>query len=155
MAAQRPVAAPNARAARISGAAFAVGGAIVVIGGVASILSGRPEPAHDLPPLTGPGDLVARFGQIAPLLSAAVAAFVSVVVAGLLALRRLHPLAAALELLVLGVAVDVCIGGSVVRVGHAANGDVLGAAVACLMGGTAIVAGAIVGMLGRETRVRS
>ncbi|MFI5258641.1 MAG: hypothetical protein ACHQ01_03405 [Candidatus Limnocylindrales bacterium] len=150
MAAYRPVAAPNARAARISGTAFAVGGAFLVIGGVASVLTGRPEAAHDLAPLTGAGDIVGRFGQMAPLLAAAVAAVVAIAVAGLLALRRLHPAAAAIELLVLGVAIDVCIGGSVSRIGHATNGAVLGAAVACVMGGTAVVAGGIVGVLGRE-----
>ncbi|MGA3031200.1 MAG: hypothetical protein ABSE58_10805 [Candidatus Limnocylindrales bacterium] len=130
--------------------AFAVGGAIVVIGGVASVLAGQPEAAHDLAPLATPGDLVARFGQMAPLLAAAVAAAVVIGVALLLALRRLDPVAAAIELLVLGAAIDVCIGGAAGRIGHATNGDVLGAAVTCVMGGTAVVAGGIVGVLSRE-----
>lgn len=129
---------------------FGVGGATVVLVGVASILAGQPAAAHDLAPLTGPGDLVSRFGQMAPLLAAAVAAAVALGVAGLLALRRLHPVAAAIELLVLGAAIDVSIAGSVARIGHATNGDVMGAAVACVMGATAVIAGGIVGVLGRE-----
>jgi hypothetical protein len=150
MAAGRPVAAPNARAARISGLAFAVGGAVVVIGGVVSILLGRPDAAHDLAPVTGPADLVGRFGQMAPVLAAATAALVVVVVAALLALRRLNPVAASVELLVLGLVIDLCIGGAAGHIGHATSGAVLGAAVACLMGGAAVVAGGIVASLGRE-----
>ncbi len=130
--------------------AFAVGGAIVVIGGVVSMLVGQPEAAHDLAPLTGPGDLVARFGQMAPLLAAVVAAAVVIGVSLLLASRRLDPAAAAIELLVLGAAIDVCIGGAAGRIGHATTGGVLGAAVACVMGGTAVIAGGIVGVLSRE-----
>jgi hypothetical protein len=155
VAGQRPVAAAEraaagGRAARISGAGFAVGGAVVVLCGVASILSGRPDVAHDLSPLTGPADLVARLGQTAPILSAAVAAALVVVVAGLLAFGRLQPAAAAVELLVLGLVIEICIGGAAGRIGHAVDGNVLGAAVACLMGGTAVVAGGIVAVLGRE-----
>ena len=150
MAGQRPVAAPGGRAARISGGEFAVGGALLVLGGVASILAGRPEVAHDLAPLTGPADLVGRFGQMAPILAAAVAAALVVVVAGMLAFGRLQPLAAAIELLILGLVIEVCIGGAVGRIGHSTDGRVLGAAVACLMGGTAVVAGGIVAVLGHE-----
>ena len=36
------------------------------------------------------------------------------------------------------------------RVGHATDGGVMGAAVACLMGGTAVLAGGIIAVLGRE-----
>lgn len=150
MTTRRQVAMRNARAARISGTAFAVGGAVVVLGGVISILAGRPDAAHDLAPIGGPSDVIARFGQMAPVLSAAVASIVVVAVAGLMALRRLTSQAAALELLVLGLMIDVCIAGAGGRIGHATDGAVLGAAVACLMGGSAVIGGAIVALLGRE-----
>ena len=150
MAAERSLAAPSARAARISGAAFVVGGAIVVIGGVASILAGRPATAHDLAPLTGPADLLRRFGQFAPILSAGMAAIVVFGIAGLMAMRRLAPLAAAIELLVLGLAIEACVVGAAARIGHATDGGVLGAAVVCMVGGIAVVAGGIIALLGRE-----
>ena len=146
----RSISAPSARAARISGAAFAAGGALVVIGAVASVLTGTPVAAHDLAPLTGPGDLAGRFGQVSPLVSAAVAAVVVAAVAMMMARGRLQPLAAAIELLVLALVIDACIGGAAARIGHAMDGGVLGASVACLMGGTSIVAGAIITMIGRE-----
>ena len=148
--AHEPTEARHARAARISGAAFAAGGALAVIGGVASVLSGTPSAAHDLAPLTGLSDIAGRFGQMAPVLVAAVAAIVVVVVASFLALRRLELPAAAIELLILGLAIDICIGGAVGRIGHATDGGVLASAVVCLMGGTAVVAGGIIAALGRE-----
>jgi hypothetical protein len=150
MAVRRSAAAPNARAARISGVAFGVGGAIVVIGSVASILAGAPNAAHDLAPLAGPNDLVGRFAQMAPLLAAAVAAMVVIAVAGLLAARRLAARPASIELLILGLTIEVCIGGAVGRIGHSTDGGVLVSSVACLMGGTAVVAGGIIAVLGRE-----
>jgi hypothetical protein len=150
MAAQRSTAAPNARAARVSGAAFAIGGATAVLFGAASILTGTPNAAHDLAPVAGLGDLLARFGQVAPIVSAVLGAIVVVVVAGMMARKRLEPPAASLELLVLGLAIDMCIGGAAGRIGHATDGAVLGSAVVCLMGGTAIVAGGIIAVLGRE-----
>jgi hypothetical protein len=150
MAAGRRVAAPNAAAARTSGIVFALLGAAAVLGGVVSILLGLPSAAHDLAPLTGPGDAVARFGQIAPLVSAGIAALVAGWIAILTARRRLDPWAASLELLVLGIAVCACTAGAIGRVGHAANGDVLPAAVVCMMGGAALVAGGIVALLGHE-----
>jgi hypothetical protein len=150
MAAQRPRTAPNARGARVSGAAFALGGAALVLIGIASILTGNPNAAHDLAPLIGARDLVGRFGQVAPVASAAIAAVVAGAVGVLLATKRLTPLAAATELLILGLAVDVCIGGATGRIGHATDGAVLGATVACLMGGTAILAGGIIAVLGHE-----
>lgn len=150
MAAERAKMAPNARAARASGAAFAVGGAALVVAGVVSILAGSPSAAHDLAPLAGPADFVGRFGQVAPVVSAAVAGIVAAVVARLLATGRLEPLAAAIELLVLGLVVEVSIGGAIGRIGHATDGGVLGATVACLMGGTAVIAGGIVAVLGHE-----
>ncbi len=150
MSAQRPRTAPNARGARVSGAAFALGGAALVLFGIAAVLTGNPTTAHDLAPLTGPADLFGRLGQVAPIVSAAIAAVVAGAVGVLLATKRLTPLAAAIELLILGLAVEVCIGGATGRIGHAADGAVLGSTVACLMGGTAILAGGIIAVLGNE-----
>ena len=150
MTAQRPKVAPDARAARISSAAFAAGGAGAVFCGIASILTGTPNVAHDLAPVTGPADLLARIAQIAPIMSAALGAIVVLGIAAMLASTRLEPRAAALELLILGLAIDVCIGGATGRVGHATDGAVMGSAVVCLMGGTAVVAGGIIAVLGRE-----
>jgi hypothetical protein len=64
--------------------------------------------------------------------------------------RRLAPPVASFELLILGLAIDVCIGGAAGRIGHATGGSVLGSTVVCLMGGTAVVAGGIIAVLGRE-----
>ena len=153
MAAQRSTnasKAPIARAARVSGAVFALGGAGLVIAGTVSILVGRPTPAYDLAPLAGPADVVTRFGQVAPVVAAAIAAIVAAVVAALLAMRRLEPLAAAVELAILGLAIGACIAGAAARVGYATDGSVLGSTVACLMGGTAVVAGGIIAVLGHE-----
>jgi hypothetical protein len=150
MAAQRPAAPPNARAARISGVTFSVGGAVVVIGGVISILAGSPAAAHDLAPVTGSADLIQRFGEMSPIVSAAFAALTVVGVAGLLGLRRLQAPAASVELAVLGLVIIFSIVGALGRVGHATDGGVMGAAVACLMGGTAVLAGGIIAVLGRE-----
>ena len=155
MTAERPVAAPNARAARISGVVFAMAGTVVVLGGVISILAGTPSAARDLAPLSGPGDVVTRFGQLGPLLAATAAALVAGVVAVLIAGRRLDPRAGSIELIVLGLAIDVCIGGAIGRVGHAMDGTVLPAAVVCLMGGSFLVAGGLVALLGRERDARS
>ena len=154
MAADPTVAAPNTRAARISGVVFAIAGATAVLGGVISILTGIPRAARDLAPLSGRGDAIARLGQWDPLLAAMAAALVAGVVAVLLARRRLDPLAASIELIVLGLAVDVCIGGAIGRVGHATDGSVLPAAVVCLMGGSFMLAGGIIAMLGRERDAR-
>jgi hypothetical protein len=153
MAAQQPTKAsraPIARAARLSGAAFAIGGAGLAVAGAVSILAGSPSPAYDLAPLAGPADVLRRFGQVAPVVSAAVAAVVAAAVAALLALRRLEPLAAAVELAILGLAIAACIAGAAARVGYATDGSVLGSAVICLMGGTAVVAGGIIAVLGHE-----
>jgi hypothetical protein len=150
MAAERSMTVPSARAARISGAAFAVGGAILVLGGVASVVTGKPYVAHDLAPITGPSDLLGRFGQVAPILSGAVAAAVAIGVAGLSALRRLAPIAVAIELLVLGTAIEACIGGAAARIGHATDGSVMSATVACMIGGVAVIAGGVIALLGRE-----
>jgi hypothetical protein len=154
MTAERPIAAPNARAARISGVVFAMAGTAVVLAGVFSILTGTPDMARDLAPLAGPGDIVARFGELGPLLAATAAALVAGVVAVLIAGRRLDPRAGSIELIVLGLAIDVCIGGAIRRVGYATDGTVLPAAVVCLMGGSFMVAGGLVALLGRERSPR-
>jgi hypothetical protein len=150
MTADRSTLAPDAQAARISAVAFSAAGAVMVIGGAVSILSGRPDAAHDLAPLAGPADLAERLGQVAPVLSAAVAAIVVAAVACLFALRRLAPVAASIELLILGLAIDACIGGAAGRIGHAVDGGVLGATVACLTGAVAVIAGGVIALLGRE-----
>lgn len=154
MTAERPVAAPNSRAARISSVVFAIAGAVAVLGGVVSILTGVPSAARDLAPLSGRGDAIARLGEFGPLLAATAAALVAGAVAVLLARRRLDPRAAAIELIILGLAVDICIGGSIGRVGHATDGTVMLAAVVCLIGGSFMLAGGIVAMLGRERDAR-
>jgi hypothetical protein len=147
---QRETAASSARAALVSAVGFAGVGGLIVLLGAASILTGTPAQAHDLAPLTGPGDLFTRFGEMAPLLSAAIAALVAGAVAVLVAARRLDALAAATELLILGAVIEVCILGAVGRIGHSTDGGVLGAAVVCLMGGTAVFAGGIVALLARR-----
>ena len=107
----------------------------MVAGGVISILSGKPAAAHDLAPLSGPGDLIPRLGQMAPILSAAIAAVVAVAVVALMTARRLAPVAASIELLILGLAIDVCVGGATGRIAHSTDGGVMAATVACMMGG--------------------
>lgn len=134
----------------MSAAVFAAAGAIVVVGGVASILAGTPSAADDLVPLTGPADAVSRLGEVAPILSAAVAAGVAVAISALVALRRLAPVAGSIELLVLGLVVEVCIGGAVERIGHSADGGVMGATVAAMMGGAAVIAAGVIALLDRE-----
>jgi hypothetical protein len=150
MAAQRPVAASSAGAALASAVGFACVGAFFVLLGVESILTATPAQAHDLLPLAGIGDITRRSGEVAPILSAMVAALVALAIAALLAARRLDPLAAAIELLVLGAVIEGCVLGAIGRIGHATDGSVLGAAVVCIMGGTAIVASGIVALLARE-----
>ncbi len=118
--------------------------------GLASILTATPAQAHDLLPLAGIGDITRPSGEVAPLLSATIAALVVVVVAALLAARRLDALAAAVELLVLGLVIEGCVLGTIGRIGHATDGSVLGAAVVCIMGGTAVIASGIVALLARE-----
>jgi hypothetical protein len=150
MAAQRPIAASNARAALASAVGFACFGGFFVLLGAASILTATPSQAHDLLPLSGIGDVPRRFGEVAPLLSATIAALVTGVVAMLVAARRLDALAAAIELLILGVVIEGCVLGAIGRIGHATDGSVLGAAVVCVMGGAAVLASGIVALLARE-----
>jgi hypothetical protein len=150
MAAQRPITASNARAALASAVGFACCGGFLVLLGAASILTATPAQAHDLVPLAGIDDIPRRFGEVAPLLSATIAALVAEAVALLVATRRLDALAAAIELLVLGAVIEICILGAIGRIGHATDGGVLGAAVVCVMGGTAIFAAGFVALLARE-----
>ena len=150
MAGHGSIAAPYAGAARVSGAVFVSAGAVAVAGGVISILSGKPAAAHDLVPLSGPGDLIARLGQMAPILSAAIAAVVAVAVVALMTVRRLTPVAASIELLILGLAIDVCVAGAAGRIAHSADGGVMAATVACMMGGIAVAAGGFLALFGRE-----
>ena len=60
------------------------------------------------------------------------------------------PLAGSIELLVLGLVTEVCIGGAVGRIGHAADGGVMGATVVAMMGGSAVVAAGGIAVLDRE-----
>jgi hypothetical protein len=150
MAAQRPIAGSNARAALASAVGFAGFGGFLVLLGAVSILTGTPAQAHDLVPLAGLGDIPRRLGEVAPLVSATIAALVVGAVAVLVAARRLDALAAAIELLVLGAVIEGCVLGAIGRIGHATDGSVLGAAVVCVMGGTAVFAGGIVALLARE-----
>ncbi|MGZ6268575.1 MAG: hypothetical protein ACXWNR_08465, partial [Candidatus Limnocylindrales bacterium] len=94
-AAQRPVAASSPRAALASAVGFACLGALFVLLGLTSILTATPAQAHDLLPLAKIGDITRPSGEVAPLLSATIAALVVVAVAALLAARRLDALAAA------------------------------------------------------------
>jgi hypothetical protein len=141
---------PNAGAARISGSLFAAAGSVAVVAGVLSILLGNPAAAHDLAPLAGPGDLFGRLAQLSPVVSAGIAGVVAGVVAALLISRRLDPFAAAVELLILGAAIDGCIAGVVSRIGQATDGSVMLATVAVLMGGSALMAGGFIALLGRR-----
>jgi len=150
MAAQRQRAAPNTQAARLSGVAFAWLGTSATLIAVVAILLGSPARAHDLAPITGLGDLTRRFGEIAPLTAACLAAVVAAIVAALVGSRRLDAVGGGLQLLVLGVAVDFCVLGAAGRVGHSVDGGVLAATLVCVAGGSAIAAGGIVALLGRE-----
>jgi hypothetical protein len=146
----RQRAAANTQAARLSGVAFAWLGTLATVIAVIAILIGSPARAHDLAPLAGPGDISRRFGEIAPLVSAFVAAVVAAIVAALIGARRLDPVGGGFQLVVLGVAVDACVLGATGRVGHSIDGGVLGATLVCVAGGSAIIAGGIVALLGRE-----
>lgn len=144
------MAAPDARAVRISAAAFTVGGAIVLVAGVVSILIGWPTRAHDLSPIGGPADLIGRVDETAPLLAAVMAAVFALIVARLAVRRLLDPRAAAVELVILGIVIDTCVAGATGRVGHATDGSVLWTAVICLMGGAAVAVGGVMNLFGRE-----
>jgi hypothetical protein len=131
-------------AVRPSGIAFGVAGAVLAFAGVASVVTGLPSAAHGLAPLAGIGDLGTRFGEFSLLLSAGMAAIVAGSILALLRARRLQPVQAGIELMVLGAVVEVCVLAASSRVGYAVDGCVLPAAVACLTGGAAIIAAGVV-----------
>ncbi|MGD0861867.1 MAG: hypothetical protein ABSA21_03805 [Candidatus Limnocylindrales bacterium] len=136
--------------ARLSAVAFGALGTGLVTGGVVSIAAGIPHRAYDMAPLSGPADLVGRLGEISPLVAAALAALVVASVVVLLGARRLRAASAAAELLVLGVALEVCVIGASGRIGYAADGSVLLAGVACISGGSAVIAAGLLAALVRE-----
>ncbi len=144
MAAEGSGGAVQSNAARLSGVAFGALGTGLVLAGVISIVTGVPHQAHNMAPLAGLADIGGRLGEISPLLAAALAALVVAGVVLLLGARRLNPVSAAAELIVLGVAIEVCVVGSIGRIGYAADGSVLLAGVACLMGGAAVTAAGMV-----------
>ncbi len=127
---------------RVSSATFGFLGSCLVLVGVLSILAGVPQASRDLAPVTGPGDLVARAADFALPLSAAAAALVAMVVSLLVAANGLRFRAAALELLVLGVAIEVSLIAAAGRIGYETNGSVVVAAVLCLCGGASVVVAA-------------
>ena len=109
----------------------------------------HPVPGLRLP-LRGPGDVIGRFGEIAPVLAAVTAACVAAIVAAFIGSRRLDAAVGGLELFVLGGVVLVCILGMSGRVGHTLDGSVMRATLGCVAGGATIAAGGIVALLGRE-----
>lgn len=137
-------------AARLSGVAFGALGTGLVLAGVISIATGVPHQAHNMAPLAGPGEIGGRLSEISPLLAAALAALVVAGVVLLLGARRLNPVSAAAELIVLGAAIEVCVVGAIGRIGYAADGSVLMAGVACLMGGAAVIAAGLIAAMVRE-----
>lgn len=141
-----------ARAALLSSLVFAWAGAFLVLLGSLSILAGSPARAHDLAPLGSPADVLTRPAEVAPLITAEIAAVVAIVVAFAAALRRLDAVAVAVELLVLGIVIEACVLAASDRVGHTTDGGVMGAAVVCVMGGAAIFGSGIVAPLARLPR---
>ena len=131
-------------AGRRGGIAFGTAGAALVVLGIVSAVTGVPSAAHGLAPLGGLGELGTRLGEFSLPFSAAIAALVAGTIVALLDARRLKLGQAGIELLVLGVAVEACLLAAASRVGYAADGSVLPAAVACLTGGASIIAAGIV-----------
>jgi hypothetical protein len=150
MKAEVPSEATDGRAARLSAVAFGSFGCGLIVAGVVSITTGLPRQAHNLAPLAGPGDIGGRLGEISPLIAAALAALVVASIVLMLATRRLRPLTAAVELVVLGAAIEVCVSGAIGRVGYAADGSVLVAGVACLTGGASVLVAGMLAALVRE-----
>ena len=147
MAAQRREDLADGGARWPSGIAFGAAGVVLVLAGVASAATGIPSAAHGLAPLAGPGDVGNRFGEFSLLLTAGVAALVAGSIVALLSARRLRPGQAGSELIVLGVAIEVCVLAASSRVGYAADGSVLPAAIACLTGGAAVIAAGVVSLV--------
>ena len=147
MKANVPSGAMDDRAARLSAVAFGSFGTGLVLAGVISIATGIPRRAYDLAPLAGPAEIGGRLGEISPLLAAALAAVVVASIILMLATRRLRPLTAALELIVLGAAIEVCVLGASGRIGYAADGSVLLAGIFCLTGGVSVLAAGLLAAL--------
>ena len=147
MSAQRRGDLPEGSAGRLGGIAFGLIGAVLALASVVSVVTGVPREAHGLAPLTGFADLGSRFGEFSLLLSAGIAALVAATIVALLGARRLRPGPAGFELVVLGLAIEVCILAASSRVGYAVDGGVLPATVACLTGGAAIIAAGVVSIL--------
>ena len=137
-------------AARLSAVAFGTLGTGLVVAGVVSIATGIPHRAYNMAPLAGLADVSGRLGEISPLIAATVAALVVASVVLMLATRKLRRDTAAVELIVLGAAIEVCVIGAIGRIGYAADGSVLLAGVACLTGGAAVVAAGALAALVRE-----
>jgi hypothetical protein len=132
---------------RLGALAFGFAGACLALGGVSSILIGVPTAAHGVRPISGLGDIGARLGEMAPLLSVGAAALVAAVVVVLLEMGRLRSIASGLELIVLGVVIVACVAGASGRIGYAVDGSVLPAAVMGLTGGLAIAVAGVVAAL--------
>ena len=138
------------RAARLSAVAFGTLGVGLIVGGVVSIATGIPHRAYNMAPLAGPTDLFGRLGELSPLMAATIGALAVASVVLMLATRRLRPATAAAELLVLGMALEVCVVGAIGRIGYAADASVLLAGVACLTGGSAVIAAGVLAAAVRE-----
>lgn len=139
-----------AEVGHLGGPVFGIVGASLVLGGVVSIVTGVPAAAHGLRPIFGLRDFLARLGELSPLLSAAAAALVVAGVVILLGSRRLRAGPSAVELVVLGAVIVACVAGASGRVGYAADGSVLPAAVLCLTGGAAVVVAGLVAAIMRD-----
>jgi hypothetical protein len=150
MKAESPSGAMYGRAARLSAVAFGTFGTGLVVAAVISIATGIPHRAHNMAPLAGLADRGGRLGELSPLIAAALAALVVASVVLMLATSRLRPDAAAIELVVLGAAIEVCALGAIGRIGYAADGSVLLAGIACLTGGVSVVAAGALAALVRE-----
>ncbi len=138
------------RAARLSAVGFGAFGTGLVLAGVISIATGIPHRAYNLAPLAGPADLGRRLGEISPLLAAVLAAAVAAWIVLMLATRKLRPVAAASELIVLGAAIEVCVVGAIGRIGYSADGSVLLAGIFCLTGGVSVLAAGLLAVLVTE-----
>lgn len=150
MEARGPSGAADGRASRLSAIGFGAFGAVLVLAGVISIATGIPNQAHNMAPLAGPADIGRRLGEISPLIAASLAALVVALVVLTLAMRRLSRDAAAAELIVLGVAIEICVIGAIGRIGYAPNGSVLFAGLACITGGASVIAAGVIAALVHE-----
>ena len=124
------------------------------------LVSSRSRRAFPARPTTwrrspGPAEVGGRLGEISPLVAAALAAAVVASIVLMLATRRLRPLAAASELIVLGAAIEVCVLGAIGRIGYATDGSVLLAGIFSLTGGVSVLAaGLLAALVPNEEPVR-